>query len=468
MRALIHALLIGLILGSAVSPAASQSAPGDTQIAAAVQALRTRPAVEPSGRDPYLIWQTETQALNTLGSSGQAGVRAVKEEMQRIDRAGESDDRFKAAAAFVMWSAGGADEAEAIATLWSTSECSKHFGRVLGTAIAAAQTHDERVLPILVAVLRMRHPADTVMGHAASYPPPEVLHGVVWDAYGSKGTPVLVKLVEESTDEALIASAVALLGSRYHLESLPRIRSLAVSGSGEVRSEAIKALGLLGHPQDFEFLAGGVKASPASADPFVIALGRYGDLRAVPLLIPLLPSGNPPMTYSVAEALMELPTADGLAALASCVKSSGSSALGARCNQDLSTALRLGGATPEDFANAGTPVRERMALAARQWTDNLLAGTSGAKFTHEDLVTTARRWIAAGRVTGSGEWVGDFASVATVDDIPLLIDLRGALSAEMTHEALGAGAGASMVLERVSRGRYRANPGVCEMVQPRK
>jgi hypothetical protein len=367
-----------------------------------------------------------------------------------------------------MWTAGGTGEAEAIATLWSTTECSKHFGRVLETAIAAAQTHDERVLPMLVAVLRMRHPADTVMGHAASYPPPEVLHGVVWDAYGSKGTPVLVKLVEESTDEAVMASAVALLGSRYHLESLPRIRSLAVSGSGEVRSEAIKALGLLGHPQDFEFLAGGVKASPATSEPFVLALARYGDLRAVPLLIPLLSNGNAPLTYSVAEALTELPTADGLAALASCVKSSGSSALGARCNQDFSTALRLGGATPEDFANAGAPGRERTALAARQWTDKLLAGTSGAKFTHEDLVTTAQRWIAAGRVTGSGEWVGDFASVATVDDIPLLIDLRGSLSAEMTHESLGAGAGASLVLERVSRSRYRANPGVCEMVQPGK
>ena len=134
-------------------------------------------------------------------------------------------------------------------------------------------------------------------------------------AFGSKGTPAMVA-INESKDETTRASAIFLLSRTQDLDALKTIRELAHHGAGAVRAEAVKALGVFGHPQDFDFLVAGLDGKDTEdVWNFAYALYEYEDLRAVARLIPLLETKNERLATEVIACLSHLLTPEGVEAL---------------------------------------------------------------------------------------------------------------------------------------------------------
>ena len=238
------------------------------------------------------------QAWKTLVEAGPAGAAALKDEIKKIEAAKERDDHFKLGAAAILWQIGKASEAETIAAIWSGDVSlagkANYYSYVFSPAFAAAQTHDPRIVPMLVAVLRDKQGRfeATAGDHTmqVEWPLTEVL---IWGAFGSKGTPALRRVLAESKDETSRASAIVLLARAQDLASIEPIRRLAVHGSGAGRARPSKPWAFsaarrisISWPRVLK------RPDPADACNFAYAIYEYGDLRAVPRLAALLSTDN--------------------------------------------------------------------------------------------------------------------------------------------------------------------------------
>ncbi len=185
-------------------------------------------------------------------------------------------------------------------------------GRLLQLPLLAglrtAQSHDPHVVPMLLAILRDeqgkvdasadRHPLHV------EWPWTDV---ILWGAFGSKGTPGVRRVLAESKSESARASAIVLLTPAQDIEAIEPIRHLAVHGSGAVRDEAVKALGIFGCPAGLRF-PGGRPEEPRSGRrlPRTFTSRRLGagDLRrGAPFLAALLSTDNERLGEEVVASL---------------------------------------------------------------------------------------------------------------------------------------------------------------------
>lgn len=462
---------LALLLAGAARALPAQAA-ADQQLARAVAALKN---IDP---DKLSEAQKETkldaliEAFDTITKAGPAGAAALKAELRRMDEAKQRDDRFRLAAASLLWAISKLDEAGAIAAVWNVTPLKSQYNYVFYTAFEAAETRDERALPMLRAVLRDREGTVFFGAHAMRVQWP-LTHEFVWGAFGAKGAPALARVLETSADEVESASAVLLLAGAHHLPSLPRIRELAAGGKGEARHAAVRALGLFGHPQDYDFLVAGLRSTdPALVFSHAYALYEYEDLRAVPALVALLGAADESVQREAVAALTHLLTPAALEALRR--HSQTSKHAGPRAGSGDFVKSFLEDTKLSWAAYAALPPAEREATVVR-WRDyrdglRLSAGGEGRPLTRAAFVRMAETWQRSHRLERPDRRkieVGEILSAATPADIDLLLDVRGALYHRLSDECLYEVRRVDAALRHLGRSRYRKQTRTAEKVEAR-
>jgi hypothetical protein len=448
------------------SGGAVESRPASESLTRAVAAMR--------GIHPAALSEEEREtksrelegAWKVLVDAGPEGAAALKKELKAVAAANEKDDIFELGAAAVLWQLGKISEAETVAALWSGDvSLDAHYSYVFFTAMEAATTQDARVLPMLTAMLRDQKGSVFIPQHDLEIGWP-LSHAFVWGAFGSKGLPALEGVVETLKDETTLASAVALLGLAQDLKALERIRSLARQGPDTARIEAIKAVGLFGHPQDFDFLVAGLKSkSPAEAWAYAYALYEYEDLRAVQYLIPLLSAEDKQLGSEVAECLVHLVTPEGIEALHNEATAGKDEERRRMCAEAVRTLLKAVDSTYEAFAVKPAAEKAQLAGSLRELMEAKYRPKPGdAKLTHDELLKAASEWRRNRRITGGKyEWVEDrhVLAAATAADIPLLLDVAAACYTRLSDECLYEVKTLYEVIKRLGRTRYRREVGLC-------
>jgi HEAT repeat protein len=460
------ALALLLVCAARALPA---QAADNQQLARAIAALRN---VNP---DQLTEAQKETkldeliQAFDFIGKAGPAGAAALKAELRRLDEAKQRDDRFRLAAASLLWNISKLGEAETIAAIWNTTALRSQYNYVFYAAFDAAVTRDERALPMLRAVLRDREGTVFFGAHAMRVQWP-LTHEFIWGAFGAKAGPALARVLEAPRGEVETASAVLLLAGAQHLPSLPRIRELAASGQGEARRAAVRALGLFGHPQDYDFLVAGLRSpDPALAFSHAYALFEYEDLRAVPALVALLGAADESVQVEAVAALTHLLTPAALEALRRHSQSSKTARARAASDEFIERFL-------EDMklswdAYAALPPGGKEATV-RQWREQLtvvrLGGGQGRPLTRDAFLRLAGDWQLKHRLVradGGRVEAGEILSAATPADIDLLLDVRGALYRRLSDECLYEVRRVDAALRHLGRSRYRRHTFTTEKVE---
>jgi hypothetical protein len=412
------------------------------------------------------------EAWKTLLDAGAPGADTVKNELRKIEIAKKQDDYFKLGASEILWRIGKADQAAAIAALWSGDiDLADGYAYVFTTAFEAAATQDPRVLPILLALLRDQKGKTSDTQHTMTIAWP-TSHLFVWGSYGSKGAPALMQAIDESKDDTTRASAIFLLARTQDLDALKKIRELALHGAGAVRAEAVKALGVYGHPQDFDFLLAGLDSKDSEdAWNFAYALYEYEDLRAVPRLIPLLGAKNERLANEVVASLSHLLTPEGLEAIRLCGEDTSVSAERRQaCKEVVAGALERLNLTQEAYAAKSLKEKTELIASVREsLQEKYRPKSDDKKFTHDDLLKAAAEWKKNKQIgKGDYSWVEErhVMSAAGAKDIPLLLDAAAACYQRLTEDCLYETQALERLAQRLSRVRYRAEPGLCEKVVP--
>ena len=438
------------MLGACGASVAAPAEPGAAEkLAKAVAAMRKINPAALSEKQQQAKEQELEEAWKTIQDAGPAGAAALKDELKKIEAAKERDDHFKLGAARLLWLTGKAAEAPSIAAIWSgdVALTTNYYSYVFLTAYEAAQTQDPAVVAMLVAILRDKQggfrAADDQSAGAdersilVEWPLTDVL---LWGAFGSKGTPALRRVLAESKDETARASAIVLLGRAQEIEAIEPIRGLAAHGSGAVRGEAVKALGVFGCPQDYDFLVEGLEsADPADACNFAYAIYEYGDLRAVPHLIGLLSTDNQRLGEEVVAGLAHFSTPDSIEAIHHYGESGKASDLRKVCDRELAEVMKLLGVTYEAYAGKSPDERAKLLSSLRDRMEETYRLKPGdRKLTHDELLKAAVQWIKPGSGDGDYDWVKDrhVMAAATAADIPLLLDVAAGCYARLSEESL--------------------------------
>ena len=242
----------------------------------------------------------------------------------------------------------------------------------------------------------------------------------------------------EGRDRAGVGDRVA--GRAQEIEAIEPIRGLAAHGSGAVRGEAVKALGVFGCPQDYDFLVEGLEsADPADACNFAYAIYEYGDLRAVPHLIGLLSTDNQRLGEEVVAGLAHFSTPDSIEAIHHYGESGKASDLRKVCDRELAEVMKLLGVTYEAYAGKSPDERAKLLSSLRDRMEETYRLKPGdRKLTHDELLKAAVQWIKPGSGDGDYDWVKDrhVMAAATAADIPLLLDVAAGCYARLSEESL--------------------------------
>jgi hypothetical protein len=449
---------------------ATSTQPAGGDLIKAIAALRRIDRANMTEERAQKMGMVVQEAWATIRDSGSAGAAALKEEVRKIDQAKEKDDFFKLSAAALMWEAWSLQEANSIAEIFRATPLSEQSNYVFYTAFLAAQTQDERVVPILKATLRDDKVHVFVAQHAMHVVWP-LTEEFIWGCYGAKGLPVLAKALEESNDPVELQAAMDTLALGQYLPALPRIRQLAKHANPAVAGMAIQALGKFGHPDDYDFLAAGLKTTDSGLlFNYVFAAWEFGDMRMVPALVPLMGSSDKKVAEETATTLVHLMNPAALDAIAGLARQHKDDGRAKYCQEVVDSFLSAAKLTFEEYS--GKSPREKEALLAdmrvsRQGKFRLK--DADRRLTHEQFLEAVAEWKKAHRLAGGKyEWVQDrhVLGVATPDDLPLLYDVRAAVLARLSDECLGDAEIMTDLMQRIGRSRYRAAAGVTDKVVP--
>jgi HEAT repeat protein len=463
-RAAVLFLFLSLLIPT---PGRAQVAP-DPKLEQAVASLRNIVPDKLSDAQQEAKSKEIEEAWAVIRAAGQKGLARLKGELRRIGERKESDDFFKLNASALLWEIGKFDEAAEIAEIWSTTPLSVSYNYAFYTAIEAAREQDERALPMLRAILRDKEGRTFFARHAMEVPFP-LTHEFVWGAFGPKGLPALARVLETSRDTTELTSAMRLLAHAQYLESLPRIRQIASSGAREVKFSAVGALGIFGHPQDYEFLLAGVKSSdPEEALLHAFALYEFEDLRAVPHLTPLLKSPNQLVRMEAISALRHLTTPDSLAALREHSETTKSAEEKQRVERIFEQFSERTKTNWQEFRRKSPEGQKAFVTEYRQKFEDEHRLEEGEKpWPRGEFLAMAARWKERGRLEKEGGEVGvrHILSAATAGDIPLLLEVKSRLYLRLSDECLYETRRIDEAVKLLGRGRYRKTPGTTERAE---
>jgi len=429
-------------------------------------------------------------AWEVIRAAGATGVARLKEEVLRVERGKEKDDYFKLNAAALLWTIGQLNEVETIARIWQSTPLNAQYNYVFYTAMEAAQTHDARALPLLRAVLRDDSGSVYLYRHAMDVRWP-LTHQFIWGAYGSKGLPVLTEILQTSNFSIELKSAAILLADAYQVDALPRIRALAKSPISDVRVTAVRALGPFGHPQDYEFLITGLRlTNPEDVFHYVYALYEYEDLRAVPLLIPLLKDENEMLRREVIVTLMHLASPAGYDALQEFCRAPRGAPQREECDTKIKSQIEAFDLTWEKYAKMPALEKEKFFKEVRRKIEeDYRLKPADKTLSHQQLIEALKEWkdnsrafstqpVEMEQAPGSDPnaltakmnrygWVEErhILAAATIQDINMLVDTRGSLYNRLSDEALYEVERLSKIIQRLARSQYRKEVGVTERAE---
>lgn len=458
-----------LLLLALLAPAAAQEHAADPKLEKAVASLR--------GIAPETLNDAQREAKAeeiegawaALSAAGPAGRARLKRELRQLAKRKERDDFFKLNASALLWQLGRLEEAPAIAELWDTTPLTVSYNYAFYTAMEAARTQDERALPMLLAFLRDKDGVTFFPRHAMEVRFP-LTHEFVWGAFGPKGLPALARVLETSQHPTELNSAMRLLGRAQHLDSLPRVRRLAAEAPREVRLSAVGALGLFGHPQDYEFLLSGLRSGdPEQALLHAFALYEFGDLRAVPHLIPLLKSDHELVRMEAISALRHLTTPESVEALRDFSEATKDAREKQRVKRILDLLSERMKTTWRDYA-LKSPEAKRALVAAyrRDFEEGHRLGEGERPLSRAEFLAAGARWKEKGRLEkadGGKVEAGHILSAATVADIPLLLEVKSRLYLRLSDECLYETRRIDEAVKHLGRGRYRKQPGITERAE---
>jgi hypothetical protein len=399
------------------------------------------------------------QAIQTLIDAGSEGALMLKEEIAAIDKAGESDVFFKLIAAWGLWDIGGADEADTIADIWYSIPPEDWIYRLLFMpAIEAASTQDPKVLPMLTVLLSDKEGRPYSM---LGYP---LTHEFVWGAYGSKAMPVLHEMLQVSENPVVLESAITQLARAQFLPAIPKIRDLINSEDGAVQEAAILALGEFAHPDDFDLLISGFLDSFDTETQFTYtyALVEFGDLRAVPYLIPLLDSLDESLKTEAAWALGHyLASPEGLNALMETAESSDDQQWADGCEALVDNVLESAGVTWEEYLSL--PKSEQNLITENfRYSDNKLE-EGEQPITHDEFLAAIAEWQETGYLGfefGDEIDVRHILPIAEPEDIDLLLDAKAVFYLRVSDECLYDTRFVDELIKWIGRSRYCTDSGV--------
>jgi hypothetical protein len=264
-----------------------------------------------------------------------------------------------------------------------------------------------------------------------------------------------------------------LLTKSQYLPALPAIRTLAAHPEPGVRRTAVRALGVFGHPQDFDLLVKGLAAKDTEELwSFVYALYEYEDQRAGPLLVPLLEAGDERLRAELLATLLHLGTPETVEASSDPIRAMANGDMKQRLAHELAgifdgmkIAVRDWFALPEE-----EKARTLRLLVDAEKRKALAVEETERPFNRDDFEKAAAGWIAAHRFPDpSSEWVkdGNILEVATVDDLALLHRIRAAVYCRLSDECLYDAARLDGLIRWLGRSRYRSDPGLCPDAAPR-
>lgn len=407
-------------------------------------------------------------AWEQLTAAKDAGAKALLDEAAKLDAAKEKDDFFKLGAAVVLWQIGRFDRVQDIVGLWAGTDLTTNYNYVFYSTFEAVRDGDERALPLLRAVLRDQQGQIYLAMHVMNVNWPGT-HFCLWGPMGRKAVPALEQVLDTEKDPIALRSAVVLLGAYMDVGALDRLRRIARDPKHPARLEAIVDLGHLGHPQDFDLLCSGLAdKDPKVAEAFVRALGQYGDLRAAAKLAPLTTAADKDLRLSALAGLGLLPTVDGLEALAKCLPNEEKKVqYGLTAYPPILRALDGGW---DAFVKADRAERTRLlAQAIAKQDEEFTLRADDRKMSREQLVEACKGWIANSRISGGEyEWAESrhVLAAATAADVPLLLDVRGALFHRLSDECFSEVEIVDAVLRRLVRAQYRLEPGLCDRARP--
>ena len=405
-------------------------------------------------------------AWKTLAQAGEKGSARLKREIETIDRTKEKDDFFKLSASVVLWEIGKASEAEYIARVWESADISSQYTYVFLTAFAAARTQDPKVLPMLRVVSRDEKGSIYVGLHAMDIRWP-LSHDFLWGVYGNDGLPILAEMLERSTNEVEIKTAMKLLGNAQYLPALPRIRQLTTSNNDDVRRIAIQTIGVFGHPEDYDRLIKGMSSSrdPKELFAYAFALYEFEDERAVPHLIPLLENADESVQVETSLALLHLLTPESFAA----VKAFVPKIRNVEVKSFLERSLTLrADKIPKNFGSLTTAEQAKILSTLRN--DEIVLKPGERPITNARLNEALKKWKEAGRIYDSGiDWIGVRMVIAsaTPNDINQILATRSAFYARLSDECLYEVRDLQNAVKYIGRSRYRRGIGVTSKAEPR-
>lgn len=460
MRLKLLSMLVVLFVAGSLP---AQTTPNDDKIERAVLSLRNISGKNLTEKQQQEKAKQIDQAWTLLIAAGKASIVRLKEEIKKVDAGTENDDFFKLNASVVIWEIGKLDEAEAIAEIWNTTPVSAQYTYVLLTAMQAADTQDMRALPMLKAVLKDDKGAMFVSLHSMNVAWP-LSQEFVWGLFGPTGNPVLADILEKSTDPVELKSAITLLARAQYLPALPRIRALSSHPSHDVRRQAIQALGVFGHPNDYDKLIAGLSATdPKELFSYAFALYEFEDERAVKHLIPLLVKDDPELRLEASLALLHLLTPESLSAVKTFVAKESNTELKDFVNRSITLREEK---LPKDFKTKSRA--EQANILATLRNADLMLEPATPPLSNSRLLEALKIWKQKGRIYGSGfDWVGERQVIAAAkpENIDHILSTKAAFYRRLSDECLYEVRDLDKAVKYVGRSRYRLGLGITEKAE---
>ena len=393
-----------------------------------------------------------SSAWKTLISAGPRGTEALRAELDALDQARQKDDFFRLAAAALLWRIGKTDHAGRIAAIWSGTPVKVQYQYTFATAMAAAGTQDPKVLPMLSALLRDDQGVFLNPMHAMRMGWPMNLE-FIWGRFGRGGLPRLREALNKSDDPVELKSACHLLCLAGDHASLPRIRELVKSRDAHLRREAVKTLGWLGHPEDFDRLIGQLRAKdPKELFTVVYALWEYGDRRAADKVAPLLDSNDTQLREEAISCLQRLPSPAGIDALAKYAARKKDQQI----RTGIENVMKKAGITWAQWQSS--TVAEKHAALDKLFPTPWKAADGAARKKLQAALVRCRK---QGRLDE-----GLRMAAVRAEDLPLLLSARASLCRRVSDEALYEIRQIERLIQVAARIQYRADPRVCRRVEP--
>jgi hypothetical protein len=242
------------------------------------------------------------------------------------------------------------------------------------------------------------------------------------------------------------------------MQALPEIREALNSDQQEIRDASINALGLFGHPDDYKLLIAGLDdPDDESFFSYVVAIVEFGDIKAVPNLIPLLKSDNEDVRWEVAWGMgNNLASPEGLVTLKDCSTSSTDQDLKKYCETKIGSILESENLTWDEYAILPLAQQEKLTTNFRNG-DRILK-TGERAITHDELLEVVAEWNDTGRISSERGWdwveTRHILPAATGDDINLLVDGKAKFYLRLSDECLDEVEIVNDLIKWIGRSRY--------------